>query len=61
MNMRIEPLGDGKYKLSYEGRSPNPATPNTFWWSYLRQEANGCNWEYRLTKQEVLQRLEKEL
>ena len=61
MNMRIEPLGNGKYKLSYEGRSPNPATPNTFWWSCLRQEANGCNWEYRLTKQEVLQRLEKEL
>jgi len=61
MNMRIEPLGDGKYKLAYEGRSPNLATPNTFWWSCLRQEANGCNWEYRLTKQEVLQRLEKKL
>jgi hypothetical protein len=61
MNMRIEPLGDGKYKLSYEGRSLNPAIPYTAWWSCLRQEANGCNWEYRLTKQEVLQRLEKEL
>jgi hypothetical protein len=61
MNMRIEPLGDGKYKLAYEGRSPYPANPYTFWWSCLRQEANGRNWEYRLTKQEVLQRLEKEL
>jgi len=55
---KLEPLGEGKYKLSYAGRSPYPENPYTVWWSCLRQEANGCNWDYRLTKEEVLQQLE---
>lgn len=52
---------DGGWMLSYAGRCPYPENPYEVWWSCLRQETNGCNWEYRLTKQEVLQRLEKEL
>ena len=54
---KLEPLGEGKYKLSYAGRSSNPKNPYTVWWSCLRQEVNGCNWDYRLTKEEVLQQL----
>jgi len=57
---KLERVGD-KYKLSYAGRCPYPENPYEVWWSCLRQETNGCNWEHRLTKQEVLQRLEKEL
>jgi hypothetical protein len=57
---KLESVGD-KYKLSYAGRSPYPKYPYKVWWSCLRQEANGCNWEFQLTKEEVLQRLEKEL
>ena len=61
MEYRIESVGEGKYKMLYQGHSPYPANPYTVWWPCLRQEPNGCNWEYRLTKDEVMERLEKQL
>ena len=58
---KLELLGGGKYVLLRAGRCPYPENPYEVWWPCLRQEANRCNWEHRLTKQEVLQRLEKEV
>jgi hypothetical protein len=60
IELKIESVGD-KYKLSYAGHSPHPENPYKVWWSCLRQETNGRNWDYRLTREEVLQRLEEAL
>ena len=61
VGMSIRPLGDGKYKLSTVHRFKPPGPERELEWACLRQEPNGCNWDHRLTKEEVLARLEKEL
>ena len=57
---QIESVRDG-YKLSTEGRSPNPNNPYTVWWPSLRHHANGTTWDSTLTKKEILEKLEKKL
>ena len=52
---------DGGWRLTYKGHSPYPENPYTVWWPALRHHPDGTTWGSTLTKQEVLQRLEKEL
>ena len=58
---KIESVGEGKYKMLYQGRSPYPENPYTVWWPVLRKHSDGTTWGSTLTKQEVLARLEKAL
>ena len=61
MEYRILATEDGRYKMFYEGRCPYPETPYPVWWPALRKHSDGTTWGSTLTKQEILQRLEKVL
>ena len=59
-DFKIEKV-DGGWGLYSKGRSPYPENPYEVWWPALRKHPDGTTWGSALTKQEVLQRLEKAL